>query len=276
MLLGFLHKRVLILLCSFLLVTESSFAQKALEDSIFLHRRLALAAKNPDDKQAHNRIMMTFLSRYLGAVSLSELPQWKDIKLLPLPDQRGALVSWLLPIDADQNEYYGYLVLRSEGINRLISLQDGERFDVRLENEQLSPTQWPGAVYYDLMPTREKEVWFLLGYRSKDRLLDHKIIEVLSLKNGTPLFGQPIIEHGKNAKYRRIFTFPSDQIFPLVFDKERQQIVFQRLVPDDNAYAGNYLFYHVNKSFDAYRWEKKKWRLQLDVPALMPERKKEP
>lgn len=278
MLLGFLHMRVLILLCSFLLVIRSSSAQiGALEDSVFIYRSATLAANTDSSRLANNSLAYEALLKALNqeGAFIHPFSKLKNFSIKNLSDKKTRIITWNVALLDDTQQFYGFIVRKNkDGIN-VFALTNTTKTSTDWEKTTTGADNWLGALYYEVLPAGKlKDTFILLGWRGKDRLLSQKIMDVLIFVNGEPQFGLPIIQHGGSLKYRAVFTYPADIPFSLQYDKENERIVFDRMAPNELQYAGNYAFYSPQFIFDAYKLEKKKWILTQDVNATMPDRKR--
>lgn len=274
MLLGFLHKRVLILLCSFLLVLQSSKAQiGALEDSVFIYRSATLQAKTDSSRLTNNRQAFIYLLKAVKEdggfdYSYSKLKSF-SVKTL---DKKTRIITWNVALTDDSQQFFGILLRKTNDRVLCYELEDINSKNTDWEKTSTGADNWLGAIYYDIIPAGKKNTFILLGWRGKDRLISQKVLDVLYFDEDVPRFGAPIIQHGSSQKYRAIFTYPAEVPFSLQYDKEEKRIVYDRLIPIDEKFVGNYAFYSPNSIFDAYKYSKKKWVLVQDVNAMMPER----
>ncbi len=275
MLLGFLHSRVLILLCSFLLVIQSSFAQiGALEDSVFTYRSLSMKGRTDSARLENNKAVYSLILKAFNEEGAMEYPFSKlnSISIKSLPDNKTSIVSWNLEMTDFTQHFYGFIARKIKGQVKIFELNNSEKVTTDWEKTSSEPDLWAGALYYNVIPAGIKDTYILLGWRGKDRLVSQKIMDVLYFDDNTPHFGLPIIQHGNSIKYRAVFTYPADSPFSLEYDEDNKRIVFDRLVPNEDRFVGNYAFYGPNSIFDAYKFEKKKWILTQDVIANMPQR----
>lgn len=135
----------------------------------------------------------------------------------------------------------------------------------------------------------------LLGWEGKDQYSTRKTIETLSFdKNGKPRFGLPVFRGGPEEKAKKkkkreirrddrldrfdleerraearkerkrkgparkqrvIFEFTNDAVLTLNYEKKKDRIVFNQLVPERPDLEGIYEFYSPDLLFDAYVWK---------------------
>ncbi|MFB6257464.1 MAG: hypothetical protein ABEH38_02130 [Flavobacteriales bacterium] len=157
----------------------------------------------------------------------------------------------------------------------------------KLERRDLKAKEWTPALYYRIIrkERKGKPFYTLLGWEGKDALTTRKIIEVLRFDDkGRPQFGSPVFKKKKESKeekeswrevdrerrkrvrrqgersgpppkQRIIFEFTDDAIMTLKYEKGKDRIVFNQLVPERPDLKGMYEFYGPDLLFNAYVWK---------------------
>jgi hypothetical protein len=91
------------------------------------------------------------------------------------------------------------------------------------EEAKLADTSWFGAVYFDLITTKNENITYytLLGWDGKDIYSKRKIIEPITFKrnSGRPSFGASIFHKEKQLK-RMIFEYAPTASFNLKWDNQ--------------------------------------------------------
>jgi hypothetical protein len=166
-----------------------------------------------------------------------------------------------------------------------------------LERMDLEAGEWIPALYYRIIrKERNGEPFYtLLGWEGKDRLTTRKTIEVLRFeRDGTPHFGLPVFKkeeegneretwrerdrerrrrarregrkRGPAPKERIVFEYTDDAVMTLQYEKEKDRIVFNQLVPERPDLEGMYEFYAPDLLFNAYEWkESGHWQFKKKV-----------
>lgn len=167
----------------------------------------------------------------------------------------------------------------------------------QLERMDLEPGEWIPSLYYRIIRKERngKPFYTLLGWEGKDQLTTRKTIEVLRFEDdGAPHFGFPVFKEGgekdeqqtwkdrdrrrrkrvrgkgknqgQNPKERIIFEYTDDAIMTLQYEKEKDRIVFNQLVPERPDLEGMYEFYAPDLLFNAYEWkEAGYWQMKEKV-----------
>ncbi len=155
-----------------------------------------------------------------------------------------------------------------------------------LERMELSTGEWIPSLYYRIIrKERNGDAFYtLLGWEGKDQLTTRKMIEILHFdEKGNPLFGLPVFKKAEKddekedwrekerrrrqrttrgrskkerPKQRVIFEYTDDAVMSLRYEKEKDRIVFNQLVPERPDLKGMYEFYGPDLLFNAYVWKK--------------------
>ncbi len=143
-----------------------------------------------------------------------------------------------------------------------------------LEFKTLSADEWPGALYYRVIPFHSslsgEKRYILLGWDGHDKLTTKKMIEVLSFgKGGRIQFGAPIFASPGRTKSRVLFEYTSKATMSLKYQEDNDRLVFDHLSPKSPNLKGIYEYYGPDLSYDAYYAKDGMWRYEADVEAKM-------
>jgi len=277
--LGVSHTRVLILLCSFLLVSRSSIAQSgAMEDSVFIYRNASINATTDSIRLANNQLLINYLITGLKTENALEftLNKTKSISVKSLPSAKARIITWNLEMVDYTNRFFGLIQHKTKNGILITELRVSKQINTNWEQSAGDAENWLGSVYYDVIPAqiKQRNCFILLGWRGKDRIISQKIIDIVYFDRSEVKFGLPVFKHGNTTKQRVIFTYPAEMVFSLKYNSVKKEIVFDRLVPSAPNLVGNYAFYTTALIFDAYKLDRKKWIFTQDVDVTGPERKK--
>ena len=89
------------------------------------------------------------------------------------------------------------------------------------EESLLSPENWFGAVYQELIQTSHggKTFYTLLGWNGVDNLTERKIIEPVILRGGVPQFGAPLFRRERNLR-RVVLEYRNDAMVSLCYEDQ--------------------------------------------------------
>ncbi len=251
----------------FCLLSTSLWSQLYdLENTILAHRNACFNTQNEDSLRYHNQQVFDLLNQALKQEDSFEYPfsKLKTISFLASPDERFRIVSWNLEFPNERNEYFCFIQSRFESKKQhtLFVAEGCEEFSEENENEIFKYSNWPGAVYYKLIPFKRngKHAYILLGWRKENQLLEKKIADVLSYYKGTIFFGLPVFEQQLDLANRLVFTYPPSVNFNLKYNEELDGIVYSRLVPKQPGFKGVFSQYTTSFHFDGFIHKRGKWK----------------
>lgn len=182
------------------------------------------------------------------------------------PDSSFRIFTWQLYVNKDDYRYFGAIQMNTPAL-KLFALSDRSMKVEDPENEILSPEKWYGSLYYNIREFKsgKEKKYLLFGYDAFSYWEKRKIIDVLSFKDGQPVFGAPVFvtkEPEKNfTKNRFVLQYSSEASARLNYDEEMKMIVYDHmeamatergviLVPDGTYEAYEYskgVWKHIDK-----------------------------
>ncbi len=191
----------------------------------------------------------------------------RAVSILYPPDSTFRIFTWQLYVDINEYRYYGAIQMNTPDL-KLFPLVD-RSFEVEdPEQAQLTADQWYGAVYYNLLAVEEGPAgpyYLLFGFDGNELYRKRKLIDVLSFKDGQPVFGAPVfIKAGEEnepevVRSRILRTYSAEVSTRLNYDELMELIIFDHLIPADGKYGEGPTFY-PDGSYEAYRLEDGLWR----------------
>ncbi len=191
------------------------------------------------------------------------------ISRVDAPDGHFRLITWNIPYTDGHHGYEGLLLVRDKRRRVLYELRDMTPRIGSPTTVELSPENWYGALYYEVVPTTSggKQYYTLLGWKGYSTVETRKVIEVLSFKGGVPRFGAPLFGEGRSKRQREVFGYSFQASMSLKWDARGSRIVLDHLSPSRDDLAGQAAFLGPDLSYDAYVWDKGHWVFQRDVDA---------
>lgn len=167
----------------------------------------------------------------------------KSVSIQYPRDSSFRIFTWQLYVDIDDYRYYGAIQMNDSDL-KLFPLVDRSFNIDELEYEILSPENWYGAVYYNLMQFESPQgpKYLLFGFDGFSFFQKRKLIDVLSFVDGKPKFGAPVfvsindksgIAHSKN---RLVMQYSSEASMRLNYDNSLKSIIYDHL----ETMGGNY------------------------------------
>jgi len=238
------------------------------QDSLQILAKNILDAKGNGDRFASNA---TFVKTFVQALKQPDSFDFKFDSLsmiseLKSPDNTFKIFSWFVPTDEGGFRFFGSIQMRAkDGKLNLLPLIDDTGHVVD-SNAVMDAKKWFGSRYYEIIPvtSNTKEPYYvLLGWKGNSQKTSSKVIEILSFKDGLPVFGKAVFDGSKELlrKQRLIFTYHKLNSMTLRYDTKMKMIVSDHLAPYDPKMIGNYEFYASDSSFDGYSFVKGKLKL---------------
>lgn len=167
------------------------------------------------------------------------------IKILTSKDKKFRVITWAIVNEQGYWENYGFVQAKNSD-EEYVSYRLFDKSDdiMSPETEKLNDSTWFGAVYYDLITTKNENrtYYTLLGWDGNSIYSQRKVIEPISIKsNGSPIFGQNIFYKEKD-RMRIIFEYSTNTNLTLKYDEQYYEIV-------SNKKAKSSLF-HKAKPFE--------------------------
>ena len=186
------------------------------------------------------------------------------------PDHQLRIYTWNIPFADGTQLYTGFIQYYSKTDKqyKVIKLTDKSDQITNPENQILSPQNWYGALYYQIVPEKSNGTTYytILGFDFNNLFTSKKIIDVFYFEDDViPRFGKPIFNYENKLLCRVIFEFSARAIMSLNYNENKKMIVFDHLSPSQPSYQGNYQFYGPDFSYDGLKFDDGKWNLQKDI-----------
>jgi hypothetical protein len=158
-----------------------------------------------------------------------------------------------------------------------------------LAQGERGPENWPGCIYYALVPLDKDQV-LLLGYDQHDLSEKRKVIEILkpgSFNRPRTRFGARVFEtplwldqRQKQRPHRLALRYSAQSSALLRWESKEKRLIFDHLIPPDASLKGRYDLYGPDLTYDALVWKKGKFTLvehvvvrsELEAPFRPPDR----
>lgn len=128
---------------------------------------------------------------------------------------------------------YGFIQFEN---GQFIELLDNQDNHPDLEYRTLSPKNWFGHLYYQMMPIQYNmdTLYMLFGYDANSKFNKRKVIEVLQFDENEVVFGKeffrfPKVDSRDLVKYRVGFEYSADAVMSVHYNPEMDMIVFDHL-----------------------------------------------
>ncbi len=191
----------------------------------------------------------------------------KSIGSLKSPDNYFRIFNWNIEnLDFTQN-YFGYILIPSNHKHKVIELSDRSAAIEKPESQQLDNKRWYGCLYYKIIPSGagNKKEYTLLGFDMNNRSTKKRIIEVLSFSGDKANFGAGIFDYNdKTFRKRVVFEYSAEVQMTLLYEAEKNRIVFDHLSPNNKDAEGLYEFYFPDGSYCSLTLNNGRWTYEDD------------
>jgi len=229
-------------------------------DSLKLIKNNAFKVKFKQTLEAENSFLFSFDSLQTIGKLVSE-------------DQMVKVYTWNIHLNSGEFLYFGFIqnkIKKTKDKVYLWELTDQSATVLKPATDVLSPENWFGALYYEIIAAKKgkSKHYLLLGWDGNTDFSTKKLIEPLLFgSNGKPKFGAAVFVLKKGSFKRIIFEYSKRASMALRFDKKLNMIVFDHLSPSEPKYKDNYAYYGPDFSFDAFKFKKGKWVYIADIDA---------
>lgn len=253
----------------FLFSVAPIFAQKAtVIDSINFYRQESLKSIENEAKDSLNLALIECVKSLLRRkdfhkFDLNKIDPSLSVKKLKKP--YFGFISWSTLYSnsdgKDSVKYHTHILLRERRYHRLYNVKStGEEAPLAMRSFDI--TNWYGAIYYDAVPYRVKGDWhfMFLGWRELENRRQAKIIESVSLKTDSVVFGEPKSLLKLIPRGRELIEYPKNVRLSLKYDQETKFIYYDHLIDVGASVSPSF-------SFNGYLFDKKEnmWIEHKDI-----------
>lgn len=157
---------------------------------------------------------------------------------------------------------FGFIQYKYKKKISVIPLMDTtKKWTKELQDIDLDPTEWVGALYYKVIPFKKgkDKMYMLLGFDGSTINSNKKIMDVLTLKKGEIRFGAAVFKNSEqdpSAEYRVVFEFHQQSSMLVNYEESENIIVIDKLAPPFPEANGNFYYYVPTGDYDFYSQDK--------------------
>ena len=185
------------------------------------------SSKDDNERFNANEKFLTLLDNVLEYPNSFDYPfeNLDKISILTSSDKKFKIFTWAVFSNEGDYDNFGMIQARNETTEEYEIYRLWDRSDdvFSPQEAKLTDTSWFGAVYYELITTKNENITYytLLGWDGKDIYSKRKIIEPITFKrnSGRPNFGASIFYKEKQLK-RMIFEYAPTASFNLKWDNQ--------------------------------------------------------
>lgn len=223
-------KKIIILICIAFFATplcsQDIMLQNA-EQELSSLMNVMFSSKDDNERFNANEKFLTLLDNVLEYPNSFDYPfeNLDKISILTSSDKKFKIFTWAVFSNEGDYDNFGMIQARNETTEEYEIYRLWDRSDdvFSPQEAKLTDTSWFGAVYYELITTKNENITYytLLGWDGKDIYSKRKIIEPITFKrnSGRPFFGASIFHKEKQLK-RMIFEYAPTASFNLKWDNQ--------------------------------------------------------
>jgi hypothetical protein len=180
-------------------------------------------------------------------------------------DSSFRIFTWPLESDNSTFRHYGVIQMNTkDGSLKLFPLFDNSDFS-RNTDTITNNRGWIGCLYYGIIQRHyfNAEYYTLFGWDANSQTSQKKIAEMLTFKNGEPVFGGPYFSFAedtvpKPTRNRFILEYKRDAVAALNYNAEMDMIVFDHLISETGEDQKRHT-YVSDLDYEGFKWKAGKW-----------------
>lgn len=203
---------------------------------------------------------------------------------LEAPDNSFRLFTWILKMPENKFRYFGVIHMNDEDtfifhplFDRSVDSEPGspeeELSSFQTEYEIGSNENWEGFHYYDigmvsekgLFGLKRKNYYVLLGWDGNNGISHKKVVNILTFKDGSPVFGAPIIKTEMGMQTRLLLEYNARAVITMKYHDKDELISFDLLVPPTKKNQGKKFTYIPSGQYDYLLWKRNKFIYHEDL-----------
>ncbi len=268
--------KLVISVITFFLLVNTSFAQRISasdekilqkkEDSLQKFAYQVLNGRNVEDRFAADSQFTRTLVRALQIKNSFYYPFDSLVsiaKVVP-KDSTFKIFTWQLVINRDVIRQHGAIQMNTlNGSLKLFPLIDKTDLISNIDDTITSNRAWIGALYYKIVEEKAfgKNYYTLLGFDDNNMVSDRKFIDVLTFKDGQPVFGAPVFSFQgslHNSIDRYVMEYKKNSGPKLSFDNDMGIIIYEHLISETGEPQKKYT-YIPDGDYEGLKWKDGKW-----------------
>ncbi len=188
------------------------------------------------------------------------------ISRLAPADSTFKIFTWQMVVNEFVTRQHGAIQMNTaDGSLQLFPLIDKSAITIDKEDTIGNNFGWMGAVYYKLVEKKAfgKNYYTLLGYDENSINSNKKIIEILTFKDGEPIFGGANFSFQDNSvlkksRARYVMEYKKNSSPRLTYDPEQDMIIYEHLISETGEPNKKYT-YIPDGDYEGLKWIDGKW-----------------
>ncbi|MBS0032233.1 hypothetical protein ACTJJ0_33620 [Chitinophaga sp. 22321] len=189
----------------------------------------------------------------------------KTIAIKYPQDSAFRIFTWALERENGFYRHFGAIQMNTaDGQLKLFPLFDAS--DYITNPDTISDNKsWMGCLYYNIIHRHyfNQEFYTLFGWDANNPRSQKKIVEMLTFKNGAPVFGGPFFSFAEDStpkptRNRFIIEYKKESTATLNYNKELDMIVYDHLISETNEPMKKFT-YVSDMDYEGFKWQAGKW-----------------
>lgn len=180
-------------------------------------------------------------------------------------DSAFRVITWPLENDNSTFRHFGVIQMNTkDGSLKLFPLFDNSDFTRNMDTVT-NAKGWYGCLYYAIIQRHyfNAEYYTLFGWDANSQTSQKKIAEMLTFKNGEPVFGGPFFSFAedtvpKPGRNRFIIEYKREAVASLNYNPEMDMIVFDHLISETGEEYKKYTLV-PDLDYEGFKWKAGKW-----------------
>lgn len=237
------------------------------QDSLRLLGDEMLRGKNDD---ARKNAMLAFIPRLVRALKTRNsfyfpFDSLETVAIKYPKDSTFRIFTWVDVTDNGFFSHHGTIQMRTaDGSLKLFPLIDSSEY-INDVDTVTSNRAWYGCLYYNIIQTHffNQEFYTLCGWDGNNPRSQKKLLDMLTFKDGQPVFGAPMFSFEEDSVKRptqnRFFLeYKKDANVTLNYYPDMDMIVYDHLISESNEPKKKYT-YVPDLDYEAFKWKNGKW-----------------
>ncbi len=186
-------------------------------------------------------------------------------RLIP-EDSSFKIFTWQMVVNEYVTRQHGAIQMRTaDGLLKLFPLIDKSAITIGKEDTIGNNLGWMGAVYYKLIEKKSfgENYYTLLGYDENNINSNKKVIEILTFKDGEPVFGGANFSFQDNSvikktRARFVMEYKKNSSPRLTYDPDQDMIIYEHLISETGEPNKKYT-YIPDGDYEGLKWVDGKW-----------------
>lgn len=264
---------ILLIVTPFLAKSKNDQTFKPVVDTLNSLFVEVVQAKSDAKKETINNEIVETLKKFLHTQGSFEhaIDTVKYLSCLKSSDNALRIYTWNICYVDGSFKYFGFVQQKAGNKQNVYDLHDRRNRNDIAPNKVLeyyTTSEWYGCIYYECITKtwNSKTYYTLIGWDGADKLINRKIVEVLSFtKRGIPVFEKKMFKADRVISSRLIFEYADRATMLLRYNEKHKIIVIDHLSPAEDRFKDMYQYYGPDMSYDALEFKGGRWLLESNI-----------